>query len=147
MSYNDNTNFLSFEGKIGRKNYIINLLILISLFIGIFLIKFDNYIEFFRYKFLYTILIFTVDILKFAIIISILSVIYRRIADFSEVKNKMKSIFFIFYLFPVMYIYWGHYLLDFIPPLIYLLDLITYMIILPITLILTVIFSFLRSKV
>ena len=146
MSYNDNTNFLSFEGKIGRKNYIINLLILILLFIGIFLIKFDNYIEFFRYKFLYTILIFIIDILKFAIIISILSVIYRRIADFSKINEKMKYLFFVFYLLPLIYIYWGHYFLDFIPPLIYFLDILMYLIIIPIAIILTIIFSFLKSK-
>lgn len=147
MPYMDNTNFLSFEGKIGRKNYIINLLILLLLLIGIFFIKFENYIEYFRYKFLYTILIFIVDILKFAIVISILSVVYRRIADFSTINKKMKYLFFIFYLFPVLYVYWGHYLLDFIPPLISLLDIITYIIIIPTAIIITIIFSFLKSKI
>ncbi len=147
MSYNESNNdFLSYEGRINRKNYVINMFILVFLYIGLFLINFNSFSEYIRFKILYTILIYTVELLRFVIIIAILSIIYRRISDFSSFSAGMKKVFVILYIFPFIYLNWGHYLLNFLPGLIYVLDLITLFILMPFAIISSIIFAFLKSK-
>ena len=79
MAYNESNNsFYSWEGTINRKDYVINMLILIALFFALNLVRFDILAQ---NKILYTILMFIIGFLKFIFIMSVLSVIYRRIAD------------------------------------------------------------------
>ena len=147
MSNND---FLSYQGTISRKNYIINLLILVLLYAFTSLIRFDALLPYIKFQFLYTVLIFLVELFKFVLLISALSVIYRRISDFSNFNTfntPMKWLFSIFYLFPFIYMCWVRYLfMDIMPKLTFYISLATVYIILPITLILTVVFAFLKSK-
>lgn len=140
-----NSNYLSFEGIINRKDYTINMLILLGIFIGVNLINFNYLQTFFRYEFLYTIFVFIVEMLKFIVMIAIISTIYRRISDFTDFNDNWKKIFFIFYFFPFLYLNWGN-LLNFIPFLIKVLDIVTLFIILPVAFISSIVFAFIKSK-
>lgn len=144
--YESNNDFLSYEGRINRKNYIINMLILLALYICVaFLIKFESFSQYFSHEFFNTVLEFIVELFKFILIIAIMSLIYRRIADFSDFGDKYKKMFFILFFFPFLYINWGAYLLSFLPPLVYVLN-ISMIIILPIAIITAIVFAFLKSK-
>ena len=140
-----NSNYLSFEGIINRKDYTINMLILLGIFIGVNLINFNYLQTFFRYEFLYTIFVFIVEMLKFIVMIAIISTVYRRISDFTDFNDNWKRIFFIFYFFPFLYLNWGN-LLNFIPFLIKVLDIVTLFIILPVAFISSIVFAFIKSK-
>lgn len=140
-----NSSYLSFEGIINRKDYTINMLILLGIFIGVNLINFNYLQTFFRYEFLYTIFVFIVEMLKFIVMIAIISTVYRRISDFTDFNDNWKRIFFIFYFFPFLYLNWGN-LLNFIPFLIKVLDIVTLFIILPVAFISSIVFAFIKSK-
>lgn len=89
MSYQEqNNDFFSYYGIIGRKNYIINMLILITLFICMYFVKFENFAPFIRPEFLYKALIYMAEFFKFVILMSAISIVYRRIADIST-KNRI----------------------------------------------------------
>ncbi|MCD7740128.1 MAG: hypothetical protein LUH11_02135, partial [Candidatus Gastranaerophilales bacterium] len=79
-----NNEFFSYQGCISRKNYLVNMLILAALYFCISLVKFENFLPFITYKFLFYILMFFVSLFKFIILMSAISVIYRRISDFSR---------------------------------------------------------------
>ena len=79
-----NNDFLGYHGYINRKNYAINLLILFALFLATNLVNFEKLTQFTNYEFLKTVLSFVVDLFKFVIMMSALSVVYRRIADISK---------------------------------------------------------------
>ena len=118
MSYKESNNsFFSWEGTINRKDYIINMLILTALFFVIKLVRFDILVP---EKITHTILMFIVGFLQFVVVMSILSIVYRRIVDFSigrsyKFRKIMKSIFVIFYVFPILYIYIIAGFISFIP--------------------------------
>lgn len=146
-----NNDFFSYQGTISRKNYIINMLILSAIYIGLSFIHFENFSDFIRYKILLTILIFMADLLKFVVLLSALSVIYRRIADFSVYKSYkfnliMRRLFVFLYVLPVLYIFCIRYFLDIMPFLINILDIIVFFIVLPIAFISSVVFCFIKSN-
>ncbi len=146
-----NNDFFSYQGSISRKNYIINMLILSAIYIGLSFIHFENFSDFIRYKILLTILIFMADLLKFVVLLSALSVIYRRIADFSVYKSYkfnliMRRVFVFLYVLPVLYIFCIRYFLDIMPFLINILDIIVFFIVLPIAFISSVVFCFIKSN-
>ena len=124
MEYKEyNNNYFSWQGVINRKNYIINMFMLIAIFILTSLVPFQNFERYINFKFIYSTLIFSVNFFKFIIIMSALSVIYRRIADFSSGKSykfkmNMIRIFAVFYVFPLLYFYCIRYFLNF-----YILDI------------------------
>ncbi len=141
-----NNEFFSYQGTINRKNYIINGIILILLFVITSLIRFENFEPYIKYKIIYKILIWVVEFFKFVLITSLLSVIYRRIADFSGGNEKIiKIIFMIFFLYPFITYYFGYFLFSSIPQIlnIMVLSLIG---ILPVSIILAIIFAFIKSK-
>ncbi len=151
MSYKDyNNNLFGYYGYINRKNYIINILILTLIFFGLSFIRFEIFQPYITYKFLYNTLIYIIDFIKFVAVISVLSVVYRRIADFSEgksnkFKQNMKRIFGIFFLFPFFYIF-CRYFIDIIPIVTNILDTITIFVLIPSGIILAVIFSFIKGS-
>lgn len=150
-SSNFNNDFFSYQGTIGRKNYIINTLILVALYIGISLINFERFEEFFTFKLLYSILIFIVGLFKFIIIMSVVSIIYRRISDISYSKSLtfdtvMKRIFVILYVFPLLYFLCIRYFIDIIPIALNILDFVTLFILLPLSTIFAIIISFIKGR-
>ena len=142
-----NSAFLSWEGTIGRKDYVINMLILIGMLIAISLVNFNVIAP---QKFLNTILIFLVNFLQFVLVISVLSVVYRRIADFSTGRSFkfakiMKIIFAVLFLFPLFYFFLINYLLPPIPIISECLYMLSLFAIIG-GIIASIIFCFLKSK-
>ena len=128
MNFNENNNnFFSWEGLIGQKDYAINMLILIAL---VCLLQFLNFNALFGdHQILNGILDFLAQFLQFVFIISILSVVYRRIKDFTIdrpviYKKVYKIIFSVLFLFPVLYFFVFAYFLNFIPIITQLLNII-----------------------
>ena len=118
MAYKEsNSAFLSWEGTISRKDYAINMLIAVVSLIALY---FTNFSVLVPQKFLYDIIVFLVQFLQFILIISVLSLIYRRIEDFSrrftiKIQRIFKYLFYILCLFPIIYIFVLNYLLNIIP--------------------------------
>ncbi|MBQ9246780.1 hypothetical protein IJ182_11010 [bacterium] len=148
MAFNESNNsFFSWEGTIGRKDYAINMFILVALFIGLSLINFDVIAP---EKITNSILLFIVGFLKFIIVMSVLSVIYRRIADFSigrsyKFQKIAKSSFGIFIVFPILYLYIVFPFLMFMPIIANCLAFIS-LILGVIGIIVSIIICFIKSK-
>ncbi len=146
-NFDSNSAFLSWEGTINRKDYAINMLILIALFVALHLVNFNVLAP---QKILNTILLYLVSFLQFIILISLLSIVYRRINDFStgrsfRFQNIMKYIFGIFFLFPVLYFYIFAYFLSNIPFISVFLSYTALCFIL-VAIIASIIFCFIKSK-
>lgn len=145
-----NNDFFSYYGVVNRKNYIINMLIVSAIYIGLSVIKFESFAPFITYKFLYTALIFMINMIKFVAIMSALSLIYRRIADFSYQKNKkfqqvMYKIFVTLFVFPAIYLLILRYFIDIVPAIQNILDLLSVLILLPAGIISAIIFAFIKG--
>lgn len=152
MDYKENNNdFFSYNGTINRKNYIINLFILVALYITIYFVRFENFVQFTNQKYLLYILLFFVSLFKFVIVISAISVVYRRITDISFSKTKQfklsaKRIFTVLYVFPLLHLYCIRYFLDIIPPLVAFLDSLIFFVILPLATIVAIVLCFIKGK-
>ncbi len=148
---NYNNDFFSYNGVIGRKNYIINMLILFALYFALFFVRFETFTQFTNIKFILPVLMFMVSLFKFVILMSALSVIYRRIADISLFRSyafnlAMKRIFVLIYVFPILYLFCLRYFLDIIPFIITALDFTVLYMLFPLGIIGIIIFSFVKSK-
>lgn len=146
-----NNDFFSYQGTIGRKNYAINMLILLALVIGLSLIKVETFAPYITYNFLYLVLAFMISMLKFVAIMAMLSVVYRRIADFSTNKPEsfkilMNRTFVVLFVFPILYDFCIRFFIDIIPTLQSILDLMTIFILYPLALIAAIIFGFIKNK-
>ena len=146
-----NNDFLGYHGYINRKNYAINLLILFALFVATTLVNFEKLTQFTNYEFLKVVLTFVVDLFKFVIMISALSVVFRRIADISKKRpasffENLKKAYGILYVFPIFYLYCFRYFLDIIPPLTTLLNILTIMVLIPLAIISTIILCFIKGE-
>ncbi|MCD7780693.1 MAG: hypothetical protein LUH05_08505 [Candidatus Gastranaerophilales bacterium] len=149
--HESNNDFFSYNGTISRKNYLINMLILIALYVGCSFIRFENFEPFIPVKFLFSVLLFMVGLFKFVILMSALSVIYRRIADFSRSKSynfiiNMKRIFVFIFIFPVLYLFCLRYFFDIIPFIINILDTFVISVLIPLAFIASIIFCFIKGK-
>lgn len=125
---NYNNDFFGYTGFINRKNYIINMLILIS--IGV-ICKFINVEALFTYssfKFLIHVLDFAVSMIIFVVSVACLSLVFRRLADITSessenAKNSVKKLFSILYVFPFIYLLCIRYFIGDIPFISSVLDL------------------------
>ena len=150
MSKEYNNDFFGWRGSIARKNYIINLLILTALYFSISLFNFQVFEELVPYKFIYTILIYSAEILKIVIVMSIISLIYRRIEDFSASKSVnfrsvMRKLFIFLYFLPVLYIYAARPLLYLMPAFIQAADYAVFFGLIPAAFVCAVIFCFIKG--
>ena len=146
-----NNDFFSYQGKISRKDYVINMLIVVSLLIGISFVRFDSFAPYIRPEFLYKILLFMVNLFQFVMLMSAISLVYRRIADFSDTKsitfnNCMKNFFFFLFIFPILYLFCIRYFIDIIPIIRNVIDLIVIFIIVPIGIISSIILAFIKGS-
>lgn len=142
-----NNNFFSYQGVINRKNYIINMLILIGMFIALKFVNFNAFMQFSKFQFIGTILSFVVGLFQFVIFFSILSTIYRRISDISynkaqDVKSNYIKAFGIIYVLPVLYFLCLRYFFDIVPFFLGILDLIMFYIFIPLALIFAIFLAF-----
>lgn len=104
---NENYGFFGYEGVIGRKNYFINSAILVVLFILLCFINISKLQQYTQLTFLYYVLDFVIGFGKFFIVFSLISLIYRRLADITfsksdKIKKTAKIIFSIFYIYPII---------------------------------------------
>lgn len=147
-----NNDFFSYQGTISRKNYIINMLILLAIFVGVSFIRVENFAQFITYKFLYAVLVFMISMLKFVSVMAMLSVVYRRIADFTYFKTvafqeTMKKFFVIIFVCPVLYDYCLRFFIDIIPALQGILDFLTIFVLYPIAIISAIVLCFPKRKI
>lgn len=152
MTYKQSNNdFFSYQGTINRKDYAINMLIVIALLIGISLVRFDSFAPYIRPEFLYKVLMFMVNLFQFVMLMSAISLVYRRIADFSILKSTtfvawMKKIFFILFVFPVLYLFCFRFFIDIIPILQNIIDILVIFLLAPIGLITMIILVFIKGN-
>ena len=141
-----NNSFFSFEGTISRKDYCINILILFFILLGLQITDFEKLFEFLNQNFLYIIILNVIFLFKFVTIICLISVIYRRMLDFSNSRENTKKIFGVLYIFPIFYYYWGSYITNVLPIFKDILDFATYLVIIPIAFIASIAFAFIKRK-
>ena len=146
-----NNDFFGYHGRISRKNYAINMLILLAIFCGLSFIKLESFEPYITYRFLYSALVFMVSMTKFVALMAMISVVYRRISDFTNKKDDsykhvMKKIFVLLFVLPILYDYCLRFFVDTIPFLQYTLDLTTIFILYPLAFITTIILCFVKSE-
>ena len=152
MSYKEvNNNFFGYEGTIGRKDYAINMLIVVSLYLILTFTNFQALAPYTKPEFLLHVLLFMVGLFKFVLVISSISMIYRRIADFSlnkgdKFKLITKRLFAFLYVLPILYFFGIKYFFDTFPSIIIFFDILTLFIILPLAIIFAFILCFVKSK-
>lgn len=151
MNEQNNNDFFSYNGTINRKNYAINMFILVVLYVVIYFVNFENFVLFTSQKYLLHILMFFVNLFKFVIVISAISVVYRRFADITTKRTEnfkltIKRIFTLLYVIPILHLYCIRYFLDVIPPLVSILDMITFFILLPLALITSIVLCFIKGN-
>jgi uncharacterized membrane protein YhaH (DUF805 family) len=152
MGYKEeNNDFFGWYGTINRKNYTINILILVTLFILLSVTNYQTFVQYTNFKFVQFILDLVIELFKFIILISALSIVYRRIADFTlnksqKFKSIMQKLFGIIFVAPILYLYCLKDFLNFIPILTYILNIITIYVLLPICLLSTLVLCFIKEK-
>ena len=107
-----NNNFFSYEGTINRKNYTINMLIIITLCACLQFVDFSFYFSFTKLTFLYGIFEFLVILFKYVLMFCAISVVYRRITDITcnssaKTKDIAKKIFTCVYIVPLLLYFLG----------------------------------------
>ena len=128
------------------------MLILLAIFVGINFIHWERFEQFITYKLLYTALVYTIQIIQFISLMAIISVIYRRIADFSKnkpnaFKKNMEKLFIILFVIPLLYTVCSGIFIDIIP--ITLTNIINFTIIFilfPIQMLVSIAFCFPKRK-
>ncbi|HIS89568.1 TPA: hypothetical protein IAA87_09135 [Candidatus Avigastranaerophilus faecigallinarum] len=152
MSYQQsNKDFFSYQGTINRKDYTINMLIVIALSIGISLVRFDNFVPYIKPEFLYKILMFMVNLFQFVMLMSAISLIYRRIADFSILRSPkyidyMKKTFFILFVFPILYLFCFRFFIDIVPFLQNIMDIFVIFFLAPLGVITAFLIAFIKGS-
>lgn len=112
MDQLSNNNFYSFEGTINRKNYTINMSIIITLCACLHFADFSFYFSFTNLKFLYGIFEFLIEIFKLILMYCAISVVYRRFSDITwnssqKTKGNAKKIFTVIYIIPILLYFLG----------------------------------------
>ena len=146
-----NSDFFSYNGTISRKDYTINLLIVVALYLILSFTKFENLLQYTKPELLVHIFVFLVSLFKFLLVMSTISIIFRRVVDITLNKSETfqtnsKKIFAILYVFPILHLFCLRYFLDIIPSLVSILDLITLYILMPISVITSIILCFIKGK-
>lgn len=145
----ENNSFFGYYGVIGRKNYIINSLILIALFIALMFIDIPKLMQYSQITFLSYVLDFVIGCFKFVIVFSLISLAYRRISDISEGKSEnfqinLKRVYGVLYIYPILAYCFGPFL-NFIPGLNNAL-LWSIVFIIPFTLLFSIVISFIKGS-
>ena len=147
----NNSDFFSYNGTISRKDYSINLLIVVSLYIILSFTKFENLLQYTKPELLVHIFVFMVSMFKFLLVMSAISIIFRRIADITQNKSEQfktnaKKVFALLYVFPILHLFCLRYFLDIFPSLVSILDMSTFFILMPISMLTAIVLSFVKSK-
>lgn len=146
-----NSDFFSYNGTINRKDYTINLLIVVALYIILTFTRFENILQYTKPEIIIHIFVFMVSMFKFLLVMSTISIIFRRVADVtlskSEIfKTNTKKIFALLFVFPILHLFCLRYFLDIFPSLVTILDTITLFVLIPISIIIAIILCFIKGK-
>ena len=149
MYNQENNNFFGYYGYIGRKNYIINSVILAVMFVVLHFVNFPSLMQYSNMSFLNYVLEFIIGCFKFITIFSFISLAYRRLEHITAGKSNnlaliLKRIYGILYVYPILAYCLGPFL-DFIPGL-NIAMLWSIIIILPFTLLFTIVISFIKGN-
>ncbi len=145
----ENNTFFGYYGVIGRKNYIINSLIVVAIIVGLLLIDFPKLMQYSQIAFLNYVLDFVVGCIKFILFFCFISLVYRRLEDITYSKSQntkiiLKRIYGVLYIYPVIAYCVGP-ILDFIPGINSAL-LWSIIIIMPFALIFSIVISFIKGS-
>ena len=145
-----NNDFFGWEGTISRKNYTINLFIVCMMCIVLSFVNFQAFEPFIPFKFLLTIIVFMADLIRLVLVMCALSLVYRRIIDFSVTKTyqfqlNMKRLFVFLFVVPVLYILCIRSFLSFMPVFINILDILIGFIVIPLSIICSIVFCFIKA--
>lgn len=144
---NENSSiFFSYEGRIGRKNHFINMVILILLYIGLTLIKPDGLTAKTDLKFLNTILYFMIDLMKFLTVMSCFTLLYRRINDICTNRTQkfcsiMRKIYTVIYVIPLFIYFCAPLVADMFPSVLNGIYTAGYLIVIPVMILTGIILS------
>ena len=145
MEKDYNNSFYGYNGYINRKNYAINLFILVALYVSALFVNWNSFFQYTPYKFLLNILLYLVFFFQFMIAISALSLVYRRLADITkniqeEKQQLVKQFFAVIYVFPFLYLFCLKSFLNF-----YILDIIS-LLLFGVSALFTIILCFIKGK-
>lgn len=144
---NENTGiFFSYEGRIGRKNHFINMVILILLYVGLTLIRPDGLTANTNFKFLNTILYFMIDLMKFLTVMSSFTLLYRRINDICINRTQkfcsiMRKIYTVIYVIPLFVYFCAPLVVDMFPAILNGIYMAGYLVAVPIMILTGIILS------
>ncbi|MCD7879059.1 MAG: hypothetical protein LUG16_03900 [Candidatus Gastranaerophilales bacterium] len=152
MSFREaNTDFFSYQGTIGRKDYIVNLLILSAIYVGLSLLRFENFRQYITIEFINSVLTWLIWFAKFMVIMSGLSMVYRRLNDITHNRPSSYAaftgkLFVILFVLPAFYLYCLRYFIDIMPFIQNILDLVVTYILIPLGAILMLLLCFIKGK-
>lgn len=140
-----NNSFYGYNGYINRKNYAINLFILVALYVSTNLVNWNSFTQFTSHKFLSDVLLYIILCFQFIMVLCLLSVVYRRISDIiknkaEKTKDNAKTLFIVLYVIPVLYFLVLRQFINF-----YILDIFVLLLIL-ISIISSIVLCFIKSK-
>lgn len=140
-----NNSFYGYNGYINRKNYAINLFILVALYVSTNLVNWNSFTQFTSHKFLSDVLLYIILCFQFIMVLCLLSVVYRRISDIiknkaEKTKDNAKTLFIVLYVIPVLYFLALRQFINF-----YILDIFVLLLIL-ISIISSIVLCFIKSK-
>lgn len=140
-----NNGFYGYNGYINRKNYAINLFILVALYVSTNLVNWNSFTQFTSHKFLSDVLLYIILCFQFIMVLCLLSVVYRRISDIiknktEKTKDNAKTFFIVLYVIPVLYFLALRQFINF-----YILDILVLLLIL-ISAISSIVLCFIKSK-
>lgn len=146
-----NAAFFSYDGVINRKDYAINMLILIGLFFALSLFKPELFVINTSLKFLATILALVISLLKFVAGFSMLSQIYRRNKDIGynksqRTKNILDKLFIFIYAVPIILFYSITFLFSGLIPIMDVIASFLILIMGPIMILYAIIIAFIKSR-
>ena len=146
-----NSDFFSYNGTINRKDYTINLLIVVVLYIILTFTRFENILQYTKPEIIIHIFVFMVSMFKFLLVMSAISIVFRRIVDITENRSEQfkistKKAFALLYVFPILHLFCLRYFLDIFPALVSILDMATFFVLMPISIITTIVLCFIKGK-
>lgn len=145
-----NNDFFGWNGTIGRKNYAINMFIVCFLALGLSFVNFEAFKPFISFDFLLSVVIFMAELLRLILLMCALSLVYRRIMDFSNTKPykfqlNIKRFFIFAFVVPILYVLCLRHFASYIPVLMSAMDFIIGLILIPISIISSIVFCFIKS--
>ena len=114
------------------------------------MVNFQAFEPYVPFKFLLSIVAFMAELIKLVLVMCVLSLVYRRISDFAGTKPyqfqlNMKRLFVFLYVVPTLYLMCVRYFFDIMPELINILDMVTFFVLIPLAVLASLVFCFIKG--